>query len=112
MHQHLSMPGWKIAPSSENALFPKRQILTPAKPCSRCSPPEALEVTTRIIVDEPLRVSTIPVAQRGKDGFRSAHFLEHAGEDSIQHITHDGDTIVVQFPGGGIASDGKSIYQL
>lgn len=78
----------------------------------RMLPAEALEVTTRIIVDEPLRVSTIPVAQKGGDGFRSARFLEHAGEEAIQHVTHDGDTIVVQFPGGGIASDGKNIYQM
>ncbi len=77
----------------------------------RMLPAEALEVTTRIIVDEPLRVSTTPVSQEGANGFRSARFLEHAGDDAIQHVTHDGDTILVQFPGGRIASDGKHIYQ-
>ena len=76
----------------------------------RMLPREALEVTTRIIIDEPLRVSTIPVTRR--DQFHSAEFLEHAGEKVVQNITRDGDTIVVQFPGGGIASDGKHIYRV
>ena len=76
----------------------------------RMLPPEALEVTTRIIVDEPLRVSTMPVSRA--EGFRSARFLEQTGSDAIQHVTRDGDTIVVQFPGGGIASDGRDIYQM
>ncbi len=76
----------------------------------RMLPREALEVTTRIIVDEPLRVSTIPVSR--SEQFHSAEFLEHAGERMGQHITRDGDTIVMQFPGGGIASDGEHIYRV
>lgn len=76
----------------------------------RMLPPEALEVTTRIIIDEPLTVSTMPVTR--DEQFRSARFLEHAGEDTLQHVTREGDTIVVQFPGGGIASDGKDIYRI
>jgi uncharacterized membrane protein YkvA (DUF1232 family) len=76
----------------------------------RMLPREALEVTTRIIIDEPLRVSTIPVAQGSQ--FHSAQFLEHAGEDVTQQITRDGGTIVVQVPGGSVASDGKHIYRI
>ncbi len=76
----------------------------------RMLPREALEVTTRIIVDEPLRVSTIPVSP--SEQFHSAEFLEHAGEEVVQHLTRDGDTIVVHFPGGGIASDGEHIYRV
>ena len=76
----------------------------------RMLPREALEVTTRIIIDEPLRVSTIPVTQN--EQFHSAELLEHSAEQVIQHVTRDGDSIVVQFPGGGIASDGKHIYRV
>ena len=78
----------------------------------RMLPPEALKATTRIIVDDPLRVSSIPVSQANGEGFRSARYLEQTFSDDIQHVTRDGDTIVVQFPGGGIASDGKDIYQM
>jgi len=76
----------------------------------RMLPREALEVTTRIIIDEPLRVATIPVAKNG--AFQSAEFLEHAGEEVGQQLSRDGDTIVVQFPGGRVASDGDHIYQM
>ena len=76
----------------------------------RMLPREALEVTTRIIIDEPLRVATIPVASGG--AFQSAEFLEHAGEEVGQQLSRDGDTIVVQFPGGRVASDGDRIYQM
>ena len=78
----------------------------------RMLPREALEVTTRIIIDEPLTVSTIPVGRGGENGFRSARFLEHAGEGTLQQFTHDGNKMVVQIPGGGIASDGNGIYQI
>ena len=53
-------------------------------------------------------VSTIPVGRGGENGFRSARFLEHAGEDTLQQFTHDGNKMVVQIPGGGIASDQPS----
>ncbi len=74
----------------------------------RMLPREALEVTTRIIIDEPLRVSTMPVRQEGQ--FHSAQFLEHAGEGVDQHLRHEGDKLVLQYPGGEIASDGDNIY--
>ena len=76
----------------------------------RMLPREALEVTTRIIIDEPLRVSSIPVSQNSQ--FHSAEFLERATDNVAQHISHDGDTIVVQYPGGGVASDGEHIYRV
>jgi uncharacterized membrane protein YkvA (DUF1232 family) len=74
----------------------------------RMLPREALEVTTRIIIDDPLTVSTIPVRREGQ--FHSAQFLEHAGEGVDQHLRHDGENLVLQFPGGEIASDGENIY--
>ena len=74
----------------------------------RMLPREALEVTTSIIIDEPLRVSTMPIRQDGQ--FHSSHFLEHAGEGVDQHLRHDGDKLVLQYPGGEIASDGENIY--
>lgn len=76
----------------------------------RMLPQEALEVTTRIIVDEPLRVSTVPVLR--KEQLASSHFLEIADDEVVQHIARDGDTIVVQLPGGGIASHGSDIYRI
>jgi hypothetical protein len=30
----------------------------------------------------------------------------------MQQFSHDGDKLVVQFPGGGMASDGERIYQI
>ncbi len=74
----------------------------------RMLPREALEVTTRIIIDDPLRVSTIPVRRDGQ--FHSAEFLEHAGEGVEKHLKHDGDNIYLQYPGGKIASDGENIF--
>jgi uncharacterized membrane protein YkvA (DUF1232 family) len=74
----------------------------------RMLPREALEVTTSIIIDEPLRVSTMPIRQDGQ--FHSSQFLEHAGEGVDQHLRHDGDKLVLQYPGGEIASDGENIY--
>ncbi|MGD2141047.1 MAG: DUF1232 domain-containing protein [Burkholderiales bacterium] len=76
----------------------------------RMLPREALEVTTRIIVDEPLRVTTLPVSASGE--FHSADVLEHAPDNVMQQFSHDGDKLVVQFPGGGMASDGERIYQI
>jgi len=76
----------------------------------RMLPQEALEVTTRIIVDEPLRVSTIPVSRNGE--MASSHFMEVADDEVVQHVTRDGDTIIVQLPGGGIASKGENIYRI
>lgn len=76
----------------------------------RMLPREALEVTTRIIIDEPLTVSTIPVTR--KDQFHSADFLGDASNEVMQHVTRNGDTIVMQFPGGEIASDGRHIYRV
>ena len=74
----------------------------------RMLPREALEVTTSIIIDEPLRVSTMPIRQDGQ--FHSSQFLEHAGEGVDQNLRHDGDKLVLQYPGGEIASDGENIY--
>ena len=76
----------------------------------RMLPREALEVTTRIIIDEPLRVSTLPVSQNSQ--FHSAEFLGHITDNVTQHVSRDGDTFVVQFPGGGVASDGEHIYRV
>lgn len=74
----------------------------------RMLPREALEVTTRIIIDDPLTVSSIPVSREGQ--FRSAEFLEHAGEGVDRHLKYDGGNIVLQYPGGRIATDGENIY--
>jgi uncharacterized membrane protein YkvA (DUF1232 family) len=73
----------------------------------RMLPREALEVTTRIVIDDPLRVSAIPVRRDGQ--FHSAEFLEHAGEGVDRHLRHDGDNMFLQYPGGKIASDGQNI---
>jgi len=76
----------------------------------RMLPREALEVTTRIIIDEPLRVSSIPVSQNSQ--FHSAEFLEHATDNVAQHVSREGDTVVVHYPGGDIASNGEHIYRV
>jgi uncharacterized membrane protein YkvA (DUF1232 family) len=76
----------------------------------RMLPREALEVTTRIIIDEPLRVSALPVSQNSQ--FHSAEFLEQVTDDVAQHVSHDGERLVVQFPGGGVASNGEHIYRV
>lgn len=76
----------------------------------RMLPREALEVTTRIIIDDPLRVSALPVAR--DEQFHSAEFLEHAGEGVDRHLKRDGGNMFLQYPGGRIATDGENIYGL
>ena len=76
----------------------------------RTLPREALETTTRIIVDDPFSVSTTPAA-RG-EAFHSAEFLEHAGEDVDQYLKRDGDELVLQLPGSEIKSDGDRIERV
>ncbi len=78
----------------------------------RMLPPDALQVTTDIIVDDPYSVLSMRESHREEQGFRSARFLDQTGSDAIQHVTHDGDTILVKFPHGGIASDGRDMYQM
>ncbi|UCD68646.1 MAG: DUF1232 domain-containing protein [Betaproteobacteria bacterium] len=108
--EYLSYISSFAPPSVMSALQQTVQSMESTLSVFRMLPREALEVTTRIIIDEPLRVSTIPVSRR--EEFHSAEFLEHAGEEVVQQITSDGDTIVLQFPGGGIASDGERIYSV
>jgi uncharacterized membrane protein YkvA (DUF1232 family) len=78
----------------------------------RMLPPDALEVATAIIVDDPFSASSRWQSQGEKDGFRSARFLAETGSDAVQHVTHDGDTIIVHIPGGRITSDGRVMYQM
>ena len=78
----------------------------------RMLPPDALEVATGIIVDDPYSAASRWEAQGEDAGFRSARFLEESASDSIQNVTHDGDSIVVQIPGGKITSDGTVMYQM
>ena len=78
----------------------------------RMLPPDALQVATGIIVDDPFSAASRWKAQGEDKGFRSARFLEQSGSDAIQHVTHDGDSIVVQIPGGSITSDGTYMYQM
>jgi uncharacterized membrane protein YkvA (DUF1232 family) len=78
----------------------------------RMLPPDALQVATGIIVDDPYSASSRWESKGEADGFRSARFIEQTGSDAVQHVSHDGDTIVVQIPGGRITSDGTVMYQM
>lgn len=78
----------------------------------RMLPPDALELATGIIVDDPYSAASRWEAQGEDKGFRSARFLEESGSGEIQHVTHDGDSIFVQIPGGRITSDGTVMYQM
>ena len=78
----------------------------------RMLPSDALEIATGIIVDDPFSASTRWQSGGDENGFRSARFLEKTDSDALQHVSHDGDTMVVDIPGGTITSDGNFIYQM
>lgn len=71
----------------------------------RMLPSEALELTTRIILEDPYRVVNLPIVR--KEEFRSGIFLEQVECHVDRNVTRDGDRIVVQCPGVAFASGGS-----